>query len=237
MRIKETGNPEKIRHKMCAFVSTGLSRVAEATLAKPTLQGVLVSWYSLVAVGLSAATLSSLTHTKSFLRLPAGKDGTSTGSRCQGPISSAPNQHLGSIRFLKTLCRCLIVPAYAEEAFWRCFVHPPPTTLPIFQWATCTILKILTVNMAFTAYHPIVGIIVWDYLPTKWGMSTLHRPGVSRIFSDPAFLVLTFILGTACSVAYMLSGGGLYAPVFIHGVAVAVWLEGLGGADALRGQT
>ena len=220
---------------MCAFVSTGLSRVAEATLAKPTLQGVLVSWYGLVVVGLSAATLS-LTHTNSFLRLPAGKDVTSTGSRCPGPISLAPHQHLSSIRFLKTLCRCLIVPAYAEEAFWRCFVHPRrPTTLPIFQWATT--LKILAINMAFTAYHPIVGTIVWDYLPTKWGISTPQRPGVSRIFSDPAFLVLTFILGTACSAAYMLSGGGLYAPVFIHGVAVAVWLEVLGGAKALRVQT
>ena len=217
---------------MCAFVSTGLSRVAEATLAKPTLQGVLVSWYGLVAVGLSAATLSSLTRTKSFLRLPAGKDVTSTGSRCQGPISSAPNHHLSSIRFLKTLCRCMVFPAYAEEAFWRCVVHPRPTTLSIFQWAT--ILKILTINMAFTAYHPIVGTIVWEYLPTKLGLPSLHRPGVSRIFSDPAFLILTFILGSVCSAAYMMNGGGLYAPVFIHGVAVAVWLEMLGGAVALR---
>ena len=114
---------KKIRHKRCAFVSTGLSRVAEATLAKPTLQGALLSWYCLVAVGLSAATLSSLTRTKSFLRLPAGKDGTSAGSRCQGPISSAPNQHLSSIRFLK---RC------ADACFFRRMLRRP------FGDASCT---------------------------------------------------------------------------------------------------
>ena len=78
------------------------------------------------------------------------------------------------------------------------------------------------------------GIIVWEYLPTKFDVPSLRRPGVSRIFSDPAFLILTFVLGSVCSAAYMLSGGGLYAPVFIHGVAVAVWLELLGGAQLLR---
>ena len=217
----------KIRHKMCAFVSTGLSRVAEATLAKPTLQGVLVSWYGLVAVGLSAATLSSLGHTSSFLH-------GVTGSRCRSEAFtfSEPHQHPSSMRFLKTLCRCLIVPAYAEEAFWRCLVHPRPTTLSAFTWDT--ILQILTINTVFTAYHPIVGTIVWEYLPTKLGLPSLHRPGVSRIFCDPAFLALTFILGSVCSAAYMMNGGGLYAPVIIHGVTVAVWLEVLGGAEALR---
>lgn len=111
-------------------------------------------------------------------------------------------------------------------------MHPRPTTLSAFTWAT--ILQILTINTVFTAYHPIVGTIVWEYLPTKLGLPSIHRPGVSRIFSDPAFLILTFILGNACTAAYMMSGGGLYAPVFIHGVAVAVWLEVLGGAEALR---
>ena len=206
---------------MCAFVSTALSRVAEATLAKPTLHGVLASWYGLVAVGLSAATLSSLGLTDSFLH------GVMTGSRCRSEAStfSEPHQHPSSMRFLKTLFRCLIVPAYAEEAFWRCLVHPRPTT--------ATILQILTINTAFTAYHPIVGTIVWEYLPTKLALPSLHRPGVSRIFSDPAFLALTFILGSVCSAAYMMSGGVLYAPVIVHGVAVAVWLEMLGGAEAL----
>ena len=212
---------------MCAFASDGLSRLAEATLAKPTLQGVLVSWYGLIAVGLSAATLSSLGQTDSFLRLPVVKDVT---GRCQAPISSV-QRHRGLPQFLKTLGRCLIVPAYAEEAFWRCFIHPRPT-LPTVPWAT--ILQILMINTAFTLYHPIVGTIVWECLPAKLGISSLHRPGVSRIFSDPAFLFLTFILGNLCRAAYMLSGGGLYAPIFIHGVAVAVWLEMLGGAKALR---
>lgn len=75
---------------------------------------------------------------------------------------------------------------------------------------------------------------MWEFAPTKLRITSLHRPGVSRIFSDPAFLILTFILGTVCSAAYMMNGGGLYSPVIIHGVAVAVWLEMLGGAEALR---
>ena len=58
---------------MCVFASSGLSRVAEATLVKPTLQGAVVSWYGLVAVGLSAATLSSLGIPNPFFVLPNAK--------------------------------------------------------------------------------------------------------------------------------------------------------------------
>jgi len=219
---------------MCAFVSTGISRVAEAALVKPTLQGVLVSWYGLAAVGLSAATLFSMGYTDSFFL-------ETIGAKRSEPRTSMHRQHRPSIPlFLKVLCRCLLVPAFAEEAFWRCFLHPHPTSiatggemaLSTFPWAT--ILQIVIINTAFTLYHPIIGKIVWEYLPLKIGAPSLRRPGVLRVFSDPAFLILTFILGFVCSGAFLMSGGALYAPVVIHGVAVAVWLELLGGARALR---
>ena len=223
---------------MCAFASSGLSRVAEATLVKPTLQGAVVSWYGLVAVGLSAATLSSLGCTESFLCPPHRKGET---ERYQTPSSLGPQQTPSLPRFIKTLLRCFVVPAYVEEAIWRCFIHPRPTAIVTAVERTAlsanslaTIIQILVINTAFALYHPLVGTIVWKYLPTKFDVPSLRRPGVSRIFSDPAFLILTFVLGSVCSAAYMLSGGGLYAPVFIHGVAVAVWLELLGGAQLLR---
>ena len=220
-------HPSKIRHKMCAFISTGLlvSRVVDATLVRPSLKGALVSWYGLVAVGVSAAALSSLGLAKSFLRVPS-KD---------TPCSS----RTFALQFTKTLTRCLLFPGFAEEAVWRCLIHPSPITSAIgaapaatFSWAT--IQKILMINAAFSPYHPIVGKIVWELIPLRLGLSSLHRPGVTHIFTEPAFLFLTFVLGNVCSAACMLTGGDLYAPVFIHAVAVAVWLEVLGGAKALR---
>jgi len=82
--------------------------------------------------------------------------------------------------------------------------------------------KGVDVNAAFALYHPIVGNIVWKLIPLRLGLYSLHRPGVTRVFTDPAFLFLAFVLGSVCSAAYMVSGGALYAPVVIHAVAVAV---------------
>ena len=86
--------------------------------------------------------------------------------------------------------------------------------------------RTIVVNLTFASYHLL-------------GAELLVRgdvaPGAQRVFRDPAFLCLAFVLGEACSWAYLRSGGGLYAAVLTHAVPVTLWLELCGGERALRG--
>jgi uncharacterized protein len=60
----------------------------------------------------------------------------------------------------------------------------------------------------------------------------LFRPDVLHVFGSPAYLVLTTLLGTACTVAYFISKS-IWPPVAIHWVTVLMWLWFLGGEALL----
>jgi len=96
--------------------------------------------------------------------------------------------------------------------------------------------RILATNLAFALYHPIVAGAASATMNSFLGLDPVNKSGVRQVFRDPTFLFLAFILGNTCSVAYWMAGGALYAPVLVHGVAVAIWLDLLGGEEALRGK-
>jgi predicted Abi (CAAX) family protease len=107
-----------------------------------------------------------------------------------------------------------MIPSLLEEVVWRVVLQPPGMV-----WG-----RIVVVNAAFSLYH-IVGSSPLAELEGKIGAKT--------IFCDPMFLSLAFVLGNACSFAYIRSGHSLWAPVLVHALSVTVWLSFLGGQSAL----
>ena len=199
-----------------------ISRVLSSSLAQPTIQGAIGTCWGLTATGLSTAVATSLGWTDNFIELPSR------------PSWDPTNWW----QFVKVFGRCLIVPAFAEEAVWRCLIHPHPTQYQEVSRAALSgfpIGRILAINLAFVIYHPLVADA--SYVTMKWflDVGSVDRMGVIKVFRDPTFLMLAFVLGNSCSVAYWMAGGALYAPIIVHAVAVATWLEILGGEKFLRG--
>lgn len=111
----------------------------------------------------------------------------------------------------------LLMPALGEELIFRVALLPHPAGGPVFAgfWAWGA----LNVGL-FVAYHPLAARL-WDR----------RRPAV---FDDPRFLLQCALLGSACVLAYGVSGS-LWAPVLIHWLAVAAWLGPLEGHRNLSG--
>mmetsp|Transcript_11910 Transcript_11910/g.17843 ORF Transcript_11910/g.17843 Transcript_11910/m.17843 type:complete len:170 (+) Transcript_11910:11-520(+) len=132
---------------------------------------------------------------------------------CTGHFISLNNQipSYGEIFF--THARTMIVPGLVEECFWRKLALGNA-----HLWSP----RSLIVNVLFTASHLLSGQILAPY-----------RPGAASIFSSPTFLGLTWILGMACTHAYINSGRTLFAPVLVHSCVVTCWLTCLGGEQAL----
>ncbi|KAJ8600523.1 hypothetical protein CTAYLR_009215 [Chrysophaeum taylorii] len=104
--------------------------------------------------------------------------------------------------------RTLVAPAIPEELFWRVFLRPGPRLFSP---------RSLSINAAFAVSH----------VATAEMLAPL-RPGAVRVFRDPAFLSLAFVLGIACTHAH-LTTRTLAAPVLVHAAAVSVWLSCWGG--------
>jgi predicted Abi (CAAX) family protease len=126
------------------------------------------------------------------------------------PTSKAP-----VVNSFLVLARVLVVPSLVEESVFRVLLQPPGTSLPM----------ILLTNGLFTAYHLIAASLATEFL--------LDRPGIVRTFRDPQFLGLAFVLGNLCSYSYRMANYGLWAPVLVHAIPVAVWLSCLGGEAVL----
>jgi predicted Abi (CAAX) family protease len=62
---------------------------------------------------------------------------------------------------------------------------------------------------------------------------TFYKRGYPT-FLKPIFLILTGLLGTACTIAYRFTGS-LWTITVMHWLTVVVWLFFLGGDDRLRG--
>jgi predicted Abi (CAAX) family protease len=108
-----------------------------------------------------------------------------------------------------------LMPAIAEELFFRVLLLPHPTENPTSetQWVWGCVSLIL-----FLVYHPLNGL---SFFPT--GLKT---------FREPIFLLLAALLGVVCAIAYLQSGS-LWPPVVIHWLVVVVWLLLLGGYKQL----
>ena len=115
----------------------------------------------------------------------------------------------------KTFMRALFTPGLMEEVIWRVLFQPPG-----MHWGA-----IVAVNAAFAAYHVFGSAFLAERLD--------NRLGARAVFRDPTFLFLAFILGNACSYAYVQAGYALWAPVLAHTIPVTIWLTLLGGDKAL----
>ncbi len=111
---------------------------------------------------------------------------------------------------------CFITPALTEELFFRVLLLPHPTekASPQTLWL-CGIASLVI----FVVYHPLNAL-------------TFYPVGCPT-FMNPVFLVLAAIVGTACAIAYLLSGS-LWPPVLIHWLTVIIWLLFLGGYRRLN---
>lgn len=112
--------------------------------------------------------------------------------------------------------RLLVMPALVEELVFRVLLLPYPgagvTPQRWVAWAGFSLI-------VFVIYHPV-------------NAKTFYRPG-NPTFLQPPFLLLTGLLGIACTIAYWLTRSLLTITV-IHWVVVMVWLMLLGGMAKLH---
>lgn len=112
--------------------------------------------------------------------------------------------------------RLFFMPALVEEFVFRVLLIPAPRAGVTEQaWAVWAIFSLLL----FIAYHPI-------------NAKTFYKRG-NPTFFDPVFLVLTGLLGVACTVAYLLTGS-LLIITLIHWIVVTAWLMLFGGMEKLE---
>jgi predicted Abi (CAAX) family protease len=110
----------------------------------------------------------------------------------------------------------LLVPALAEELFFRglLYPHPDEPALPRsrFGWAALSLL-------IYVVAHPLNG----------W----LLRPAARDVFFDGRFLVIVLLLGVAALVSYH-RARSLWPAVVMHYLTVVLWLS-FGGLTLLAG--
>ena len=180
------------------------NRIATAAMVPPNAAGLTAVGQALV--GLSVCTTVGVTSgaTDGFLRVPSLDDDD----------ANVPEWNVAAIP--RTLARTLVVPSLVEEVLWRVVLQPPGMS----WWP-----HMMLVNVAFAAYHTVGS--------TALAERCQGRQGARAVFTNPAFLTLAFVLGNACSYAYVFSGYSLWAPVVTHALPVTLWLTLLGGDQAL----
>lgn len=112
--------------------------------------------------------------------------------------------------------RLLFVPSILEEYLWRVILQPYP-----MESSTDIGMRVLfctTSTLAFVVAHPLLANTIW----TRG----------KNVFGDWRFLLLTFLLGIACTLVYQLSGS-VWMPVVVHWTAVVAWIAFLGGEERL----
>ncbi|HHG2225342.1 TPA: type II CAAX prenyl endopeptidase Rce1 family protein, partial [Synechococcus sp. WH 5701] len=111
----------------------------------------------------------------------------------------------------------LLMPALGEELLFRVALLPHP--LEGDSLAGAVAWGALSVGL-FVLYHPVAA--------RCW-----YPPG-RGVFRDGRFLSQCTLLGMACVLAYGATGS-LWPPVLLHGLAVTLWLWGLGGRARMQG--
>jgi predicted Abi (CAAX) family protease len=105
----------------------------------------------------------------------------------------------------------LVRPALLEELVFRALLlpHEPKRVRPRRLW-----FQAAGALLAFVVSHPLNGLLV--------------RPAALGLFINPVFLLLSALLGVACTLAYLISRS-LWPPVILHWVSVMVWIVFFGG--------
>ncbi|MGI0487431.1 type II CAAX prenyl endopeptidase Rce1 family protein [Pantanalinema rosaneae CENA516] len=120
-------------------------------------------------------------------------------------------------RYFLLMGRVFFLPALLEEWVFRVLLLPYPRAGVTGQmWITWAIVSLIL----FVAYHAIVARTVAKQQRTS---TLLH----------PIFLILTGLLGVACTLTYWLTGS-LLLITLIHWVVVVVWLTLFGGIEKLQ---
>ena len=126
---------------------------------------------------------------------------------------SAPAGNVFSLLFLTI--KALILPVFIEEWLFRVVLLPHPTEgVTLAAWVLWIGLSLFL----YVIYHPLRA-------------NTLFPEGYPT-FCQPIFLLLTGLLGIACTVVYVLTGSA-WAAIFVHWIVAAIWLFGLGGQRRL----
>jgi predicted Abi (CAAX) family protease len=111
----------------------------------------------------------------------------------------------------------LVFPCLLEEAFFRGILIPRNTA---DGGRGRIILYSLFSATLFVAWHPLNALTL--------------NPGAGEIFLDRWFLLITFLLGLACSLGYIYTRS-LWVPMLMHWLSVLVWVLFLGGRNLLLG--
>eukprot|EP00850_Spirogloea_muscicola_P007356 SM000037S13491 [mRNA] locus=s37:218558:220452:+ [translate_table: standard] len=124
---------------------------------------------------------------------------------------------LGKVSFSRGLfIKSFFVPCLLEESAFRVLPNPharePVSALRRALWGIASLVL-------YVLWHPL----------NAWLLTPIMRP----IFYDPHFLVVTTLLGLACTILFFRTGS-VWPPVFLHWATVTVWLT-LGGKAHLPG--
>ncbi len=109
-------------------------------------------------------------------------------------------------QYLLLAARLFLMPALVEEFVFRVLLLPSPRLGMIVPvWLALSACSLIL----FIAYHPL-------------NAKTFYKPG-NPTFLNPVFLMLTGLLGLACTIAYFLVGS-LLAIAVLHWLVVTAWL-------------
>ncbi|NMF83256.1 CPBP family glutamic-type intramembrane protease [Nodosilinea sp. P-1105] len=117
--------------------------------------------------------------------------------------------------YLTLAARLLVIPAIAEEVFWRVLLLPHRT-------------EIVDTRKRWAVGLPMLGLFV---LMHPLNAMTFY-PIAFTTFTHPMFLLAAGLLGLFCTITYWRSGSG-WIPVAMHWLVVTVWLMFLGGYGRL----
>jgi predicted Abi (CAAX) family protease len=122
-----------------------------------------------------------------------------------------PSRSMSGPALLLTALILFVRPSLIEEVLFRGILLPHPTQNVSQRrrilWAAASLA-------AFVLAHPVTASLF------------LHK--MKDVFTNPLFLCVVLVLGLATTLAYLLSGS-LWPAVFIHWVALLVWLLLFGG--------
>ena len=120
-----------------------------------------------------------------------------------------------------------IFPSLLEEIFWRGILLPHPSTYSNssssdsnnnnnrykqLRWAGI----VLVIHVLL---HPLAGYTIW--------------PRGLHVFADPRFLMLADIVLGGTTIAYLASGGSIWAATLTHGLSVVLWRDFFNGESKL----
>jgi predicted Abi (CAAX) family protease len=126
--------------------------------------------------------------------------------------------HLSPAELVGTGLLLFVQPALVEEIVFRGLLVPRRADS---MSRGRLIVVAVAALVAYVASHPFSAL--------------LFRPAGLSLFESPVYLVLTALLGLACTATYLISRS-IWPPVALHWLTVLAWIWLLGG-EALLGQT